>query len=821
MSNTFASTFTTIRADLRYALRGLAKAPGFTATVVLTLGLGLGAVTTMLAIVDSVLLRPVPLPHPEQLVLMSGRNDHDSTTYNLTYPQIDELRRDDHSLASISGYNVLPKPVATATEGARVALLTEVTPQFFSTLGVHARLGRLIGDADRNAPVAVVGETFWQDRLHRDPNVLGSVLRVSGQSRTIIGVLPAEVHFPQGTGSADVYTPISLNGKGEDDLFNGSAMVLARLKPGVPLAQGRTEANSIFLHSLTQTSDRHDSLQVQSYTEFVTGNVQTALMAFLGGVAVLLLIACANAANLQIARATGRMADMNIRSALGASFTRLVQQVVTESVAVSLLGAVLGSGLAYAAIAIIRRAYGHQFARFDELAVHPAALAACAALAVLSGVVAALAPVFNLRRQIGVTAQSANRTTRRSRIPGMLVALQIALTCVLLVTTALFVRTFRALQQVQLGFDPHNVTTLVLMPEDQHRDPDTLRQVNGNLLQRLQSLPGVESASLQSAVPFSNFNLSLNGTTDVEGREFHTGDSAFYSLVSSNFVHAARLPLLRGREFLPQDDSSPALVALVNQAFLKKYLPTGNPIGVSIKFHRDPGDKDSDMPFTQPMTIIGVVGNELQGGDLGAPLQPMVYIDFLQLPHGSLLTQIFNMASEIAVRSPLPQDALNRELRAALTQQAPELTEMGLLPMEQSIAQSLSERRLALRLVAAFGIVALILAAIGIYGVLAYSVEQRRKEIGIRMALGSSRAGVTRLVARQAGTMVLCGLVVGAIAAWPVGRAVKSFLFGVKDLDALSLATAGAVLLLVCALASTIPAWRAAQVDPMEALRSE
>jgi len=413
------------------------------------------------------------------------------------------------------------------------------------------------------------------------------------------------------------------------------------------------------------------------------------------------------------------------------------------------------------------------------------------------------------------------RSTRKTWLPGILVALQIALTCVLLVTGGLFVRTFLRLEDVKLGFDPRRVTTLVMMPGDQNKNPEASRQTIARLLERFGALPGIESATMQTSIPFSDFNVDLNGTTEVSGRVFRGGDTAFYSMVSNNFVHASGLHLMQGREFLPQDDGSSALVAIVNDAFVKQYLPGRDPIGASVKFHREPGDKDSDMPLTRALTVVGVVENELQGGDLGAPYRPIVYMDYAQLPKGSPFAQAFSFVSEFAVRSTLPQPVIEKELRAAMKQVAPDMTEMSMRPMEDGIARSLSERRLALKLVTGFGVDALILAAIGIYGVLAYSVAQRRKEIGIRMALGSSRTSTILLVARQTGLMVLCGLLLGAAGTWPVGHGLRSFLVGVSALDPWALGAAAGALLFVSAIAATVPAWRAARVDPIEALRAE
>jgi ABC-type antimicrobial peptide transport system permease subunit len=326
---------------------------------------------------------------------------------------------------------------------------------------------------------------------------------------------------------------------------------------------------------------------------------------------------------------------------------------------------------------------------------------------------------------------------------------------------------------------------------------------------------------MQSSVPFSNFNVSLNGATEVNGRAFRESDTSFYSLVSTNFVSASGIHLIRGRDFQKWDDSAAAMVGLVNEAFVKQYLPTRDPIGATVKLHRTPGETDAGLPFAQVLTIIGVVENELQGSDLDAPYQPMVYIDYRQIPTGSDFAQVFNLVGEFAIRSNLGQFALDTQLRAITKQTAPDMSELSLQLMQAGIAQSLSQRRLALSLVASFGAIALLLASIGIYGVLTYSVIQRRKEIAIRMALGSSRAGAIKLIVQQASRMVVVGFMLGAAAAWPAGRAVKSFLFGVQALDSTALLSSAAVLLAVCAVATAIPALRAAQNDPIEALRAE
>jgi putative ABC transport system permease protein len=808
--------------DIRYAARSLSAVPGYTATLVCTLTLGLGCVTAMLAVVQSVLLLPVNLPHPQRLVQIyaeEGAQGFSASPRALTYSAIDALRRNTRLFAGVSGYNTLARPVKTP-DGAHVNVLMEVTPNFFQTLGVSAKFGRVIGPGDTSAQVAAVSDEFWRDRLHADPRAVGTAITISGKQWTVIGVLPRAFHPINMPGGPLVYLPISIGPSKSDEFGIESAAVIGRLKGGISIQQARAEAQSVFAHAAGTDAERRRVLMMRSYRELVTGDLQRPLWALLGAALVLLLIACANAANLQIGRTTSRMPEMAVRSALGAGFGRLMQQLVTENVVVSLFSAALGGGLAYLAVAAARHAYANKYPRFDELSIHPLVPCAACVLAVVVGIAASLAPALSIRRQTAgrVNARSA---TRRSHLPGVLVATQVALTCVLLVTSGLFVRTLQSLQNVQLGFDPHGVTTLVLMPENPQQDAQLSRAIETQLLHRFENLPGIQSVTTQTDIPFSNYNVTLHGTTDVAGRTYRRGDSAYYSFVSTNFVKTSGIHLLQGRGFEPADETSGALVALVNQAFVKKFLSDREPLGVTLGFHRNPGDKDSDMPFTQPMTVAGVVQNEIQGGDLGAPYEPMVYLDYLALPQSSFLSQVFSMSAQYAVRSNLPEATVAAELRAVVKQDAPTMVEVSLKPMEEDISQSLGQRRLALRLVAGFGIIALILSAVGIYGVLAYSVALRRREIGIRMALGSTRQMAAGLVVRQAEKMVLLGLLPGIAGAWAAGHALRSFLFGVKPLDTETLVAAGALLLLVSGAAAFFPAMRAAQVDPVETLRAE
>ena len=808
--------------DLRYAIRSLRAVPAYTVTLIGTLALGLGCVAIMLAIVDSVLLRPIALAHSEQLVKLWGQGGpegYHSSDFELSFSVVDELQRSSTLFSGIATYNTDIHPL-TAQDGTRITLITSASSNLFQLLGLSAHYGRLFLPADRGQPVVVVGDGFWRERLHADPHAIGTVVELFGKPRTIIGVLSAGVQFPQGGGSNSVFVPVAINAKGENEFGLDSADTIARLKPGVSAAQALAEAQSIYLNTGKTPVERQRRLMMRSYQDTVTRDMQKPLWTLLAGVGALLLIACANAANLQIGRATNRVGEISIRSALGASFGRIVQQLITESLLVAFTAAALATSIAFFAIRLLRHAYGNDYTRFDEISLHPGMLLAIVLLAILAGIISTVAPALRLRKQV-LRSSGVKGSARSSALPGILVALQIAVTCVLLAVSGLLTRTLHSLADVKLGFDPRHVSTLVLMPADQSQSPQLSRDLEARLLERFNTLPGVEGVTTQSSVPFSSFNVNLNGRTDVEGHAYREGDSANYSLVSTNFVRVSGIHLLQGRTFTQADESSADIVVLVNEAFVHAFTPDRGALGTVIRFHRNPGETDADQPVAQDMTIVGVVENELQGGALDTPYQPLVYLDFAQFPRQSMLSQIFNMSAQYAVRSSLPLAVLDRELRAAIKQDAPSMVEMSLRPMSEGVEQSLGQRRLALRLVTGFSSVALLLSAAGIYGVLAYSVALRRREIGIRMALGSSKKETATFVLRQALRMVLIGLIPGIAGAWASGHAIRSFLYGVGPLDPSTVAVVALLLLLTTVLAAALPTLRAVQVDPAETLRAE
>ncbi len=806
----------TLWQDVRYAVRGLRNAPGLAVTVVLTLALGLGAVTAMLAIVDCVLVRPVALSHADRLVSFShianGKADQ-----QMLYSDLEPLRTGVGGFAAVAASSTQLIPMTTS-DGSRVGLATRVSADFFAVGGVAARMGRVLGAADAHAPVTVVTDAFWQDTLHGNPHVLGSTIRLKDRLFTVVGVMPPGFSMPGVMKGPIVYVPLVLDAKGADQDGVDRTGFLARVKPGVSMASATAEARAVYARGHGAPGESRGELVLRPDQQFVTEDEQPALLALLGACALLLLIACANSANLQIARGIRRTGEMGVRAALGASRGRLARQIATESVTISLLGAALGLSLAYTALHAIRAAYGLRFTRFDELTVNPSVFLACALLAITAGVLASLAPSWRAARDAGSFHGSlATRATRRSRLSGSLVALEIALTCVLLITAGLFIRSYRALAQAPFGFDARHVTAINLLPNNAEPNGAALKQTYDRLLGRLAAIPGVEAAATETSLPYSRFMIDWTSHFRFAGQPERDGNLIHLSLISAGFERTLAMPVRQGRGILPSDVLGARPVCLVSEGFARRFLHGQQVLNRTVVFTSKDPEAEKDSLFKTARTIVGVLPDEVRDRS-----PAIVLIPYAQVPADSDAARfLFGMAPQFAVRSSLPQAALERQLRTALKDAAPEMAEMQISPLEANIVKTFENQQLALRIASGFGLLALALAAVGIYGVLAFSVAERTREIGIRMALGSTRGGAMRFVLRQAATMVAFGLAAGLLCAWPAGHAVRAFLFGVTPLDPVTVGAAVVALLLVGASAAVIPAWRAAQVDPTEALRRE
>lgn len=808
--------------DLRLTFRQLKKSPGFAVTAVLTLALGIGATTAMLAIVDSVLLRPLSFPHSERLMGIDvGDRDRQGSGENvgggMDYKAYQEFKQSAHSLESLSIYTTLPTPLKI--DGvSEVHMVGSVSPDIFSTLEVQPRLGRDFKAEDLGQDVAIVTELFWKKYMQPNSSPLGRIVRMGERDLTVVGVLPAGFQFPLQVEDA-LYTPLHLDREMKDERGFDSFSAIGKLRAGVSKEVARQEGESIVQRLPHDAKQPAPHFWILPYQAAKTGDQKPALLALLAGCALLFTIACVNATSLQLARFTRRTEEIALRASMGATRGRILRQMFTETSVVAALAGALGLIFANFALQYVRLTYGDHFARFDELGIHAKAFLGCFVIVLLSGAASSLLPAMRLLRsspsQSLYQKGASSRVSHRSLLSGALVSMEIGLTCLLLIAGGLFLRTFQALQHVPLGFNPEHATSMVLMPETQNRPLQELSNSYDRLLETMNHLPGVDAAGFVTTLPFSQFQMTIAEEFSFLGTEQSKHPSTQLSAVSADYFRAMQIPLLAGRGIQEGDHLGMPLAVVANQAFVRKFLQGGAAIGKQLQFDKDSG-------FSQPMTIVGVVGDSMQGRDLTGTTEPMLFMSYQQVVASRELANfILGIAPSFVIRSSLAQDALNNQLKNALKTSASGLSIMELNPTSKDLQGSLQSRKLALRLAMSFGFVALLLAAIGIYGSQAYVVAQSTKEIGIRMALGSTRKAAAMVIFRHAMFLSGWGLGFGVVVALLSGRWIKSLLFGVPPQDPLTVALVVLLIAGASILATLVPAYRAASTDPMQALRSE
>ncbi len=805
--------------DARYALRQIRRNPGFAATAIIVLALGLGSTTGMLAIVQSVLMRPLSYRAPEELMAV-GISDQATSTSDLSYPDFQEMRRNLRSFDGIAAHSEMALAVQTP-DGAQMLLVPSVTANCFDLLGVRPMLGRTFRPEDEglNVSAAIVSHEFWQHSLHARPDVIGSSLRINTDLYTIIGVMPPRFSFP--LQSSGVWTALQITPENKTRYGFDTFSVLGRLRSNVTAEQARSEGEAFLRHNPVKGKPSAH-LWLYPYQNLVTGDEKPALLALLGACFLLLVIAVVNVANLQIGRATRRELELAVRASLGATRLRILRQLIVESLVLSFAGAGIGWVLGMTFVQTARRLFS-TYPRFDELRLDVWTFIGCVLLTSVCGVAAALAPAWHiLRRNRSLSLQqgSAGRASRPHRLSGVLVTAEVALTCILLITAGLFLRTFRSLQRVPLGFDANHVTTFLLWPQGGDIAIPTARRAYKQTMDRLQSLHGVQAAAMITSLPVSKFQVTLDGSISIPGVAPLPGkDKPFarFQAASPGYLRAMQIPLLSGRPLADTDINPKQLVGIVNHAFLEKNLPGVDPIGQQIIMERDPGDTEDLLPH---VTIVGVYGDTVQRNEIGGLPEPEVLVPYQQLPvEGMLPHYMVAFAASFAVRSDgsLAAD----DIRNVVKTEAPEFAIDNLEPLTGTVQSLLNTRQLAMEITSGFAWVALLLSAAGLYGVLAHLVGQRVREIGIRLALGATRENVFSLIVGQGLWMVGGGLVLGLIGALATSRGITGFLFGTSAYDPLTYVVAGAVVVGTGTLAILLPARRAAKLEPMDALRCE
>ena len=803
--------------DIRYALRSLAKAPGFTAVTLFTLALGIGANSAIFSVVNGVLIRPFPYLEPDRLVLIretyGGGEEGSVSGANML-----DWQTRAHSFQSMAAWRGISVTLLGSGEPEEMPAAL-VSSDFFRTLGVPMLKGRGLvpGEDHGQGTVAIIGESLWRTRFGADPGILGRTLNLSGTPYTVVGVAPTALDYP---GRTQLYLPLGFGVGRANDRDSHSYDVVARLKPGATLPAAQLDMSAVARGLATEYSQTNTGrgAVVLSFADDMVGSIRPALLLMLGAVGFVLLIACANVANLFLARASSRTRELAVRAALGAGRRRLMQQAMAEAVVLSLLGGALGMLVATWSVDALLALHPRGIPRLSGIEVDGRVLAftllVAFAVGALFGLVPALAaahhdPAESFRGEgRGTSGRQGNR------FRSGLVVTQVALALVLLVGAALLIVSVRRLAGVNPGFQPEHASTFQFsVPSAKYDGADAQRGFVSRVLAQLEAIPGVSHVGAVYFLPLGNGNT--NGDVSIEGepaaapgKERYAG----YRIVMGDYLESMGIAVRRGRAIRPTDAGGQPLVAVVNQAFARAFFPGQDPMGKRVTF----GAPDSTAEWRQ---IVGVVGDVHHDG-LSAPAQPELYVPAAQLS-ADFWTIFVPLPISFVVRSSLPTTSLFPAIKAAVHDVDPEQAVSQLRPVSELVSDSVARYRFSMLLLTVFGALALIIAAVGVYGVMAYAVSQRTRELGIRLALGASRSSVQYLVLGRGLGMAAIGIGIGLAGALALTRLLVSQLFGVSPTDPAVLAAAVGTLAAVSGVACFIPAFRATRVDPVITLRSE
>ncbi|HKN59738.1 MAG TPA: ABC transporter permease [Candidatus Acidoferrales bacterium] len=802
--------------DLRYAARMLRKNLGFTVVAVLTLALGIGANTAIFSVVNAVLLRPLPYLHPDRLVFLSETSQQ-IPDMSISMADFNDWRAMNSVFESTVAYQT--DSVTLTGQGQPEELqMRRVTAGLFPTLGVRPTLGRPLGPEDDKvgaAPVVMLSDTLWSTEFGRDPKVIGKVITLDGESFTVIGVLPSS-HFHETWHQFDVFTSLwrledQLGGPARRDNHPGM-YAYALLKPGVTVEQARAQMVSIAgrLSKQYVQTNLGISASVEPLLGAVVDDVRPSLLVLMGAVGFVLLIGCANVANLLVARATERQREVAIRKALGAGRWRLARQLLTESVLLAFLGGVLGLLIAWWATQGLASAASGAVPRIGDVRVDGWVLAFTFALSLLTGIFFGIFPVLHASRADVNDALKENTPgsgtgTARRRLRDTLVVGELAISLVLLVGAGLTLESLFHVLRADPGFKPGGVLTARFsLPDVKYKTDDQRRQFVSRLTEKLAAIPGVQAAGFKNPLLGGWQNsFAVEGQTPPEPGHF---PSAEMSRVSPGALEAMNAELLRGRFFTPSDNEKAAMACVVDNKLAAKYWPDQDPIGKHV-FLDEP--KPGQAPA--PTTIVGVI-REIKNYGVDHPVLTEIFVPFAQRPGGG---------GNLVIRSAVDASGLTAAMRDAVQSLDPDLPIYGVRTLESFVAENIAPRRLSVLLLSLFAGLALLLAGVGIYGVISYSVTQRLHEIGIRMALGASPRDIVRLVVGQGARLVAAGVAVGIVCAFGLTRLLSSLLFGVSASDPLTFAGVVVLLATVALAAGYIPARRASRTDPLVALRYE
>ncbi len=823
--------------DLRSALRHLRSAPGFTLTAVLTLALGIGATTAIFSIVEGVLLRPLPFRDPGRLVILSDRlaglnvDGHDEA--GVTIPEILAYQRETHAFTSLGGFTGASYELSGAGAPAQVNA-ARLSASIFPTLGVAPLLGRAFTqrEDDASVQVAVISYGMWHSRFHADPHVLGTKVLLDRKPYEIIGVMPRDFEFPLIPGQlnrVDLWVPLSPT---HDELTVGAASwncnMVGRLKPGVTPAQAQQDAERVAQQIMSSfpafMSSLHISALVRPLREDTVREARPLLRTLFLAVAVVLFIACANLAGILLVRVIRRRREIAVRLALGATAATIVRQSLMETLALSLAGGALGLLLAAAALRIGISFLPETLPRISSIGLDWRVVGFAILVAVATGFACGLVPALAAARtHVNETLKEGGRTGtsggRHARLRSALVITEVAVALVLLIASGLLLRSFEKLREVNLGFrSDHMLTASYSLPQKQYATQASIDSFNHEMLRKLQALPGVTAVGITTMLPasgnHSNSGFVAEGYVAPKGQ---TLNLAWPSQVMGDYFTAAGIPLLRGRTFTESDNSKAPLVVIVNQKLAEHFWPGQDPIGKRIRW----GMPETPSPW---MTVVGEIAN-IRNTSVDEDPSYQLYQPFSQntASYGSLAPpdSLDGQGGGIVLRTLLPPESMENAFRAAVRSIDPQLPLTQMRSMDEVVAESEAPRRFNVALISSFAAAAVLLALLGIYSVIAFSAALRTQEMAIRLALGSQRSGVMRLIVSSGAKLGLAGCVIGAAGALFATRLMRTLLFEVSPLDPAVIALAAFSIFVLALAASLVPARRAAAVEPAEALRAE
>jgi putative ABC transport system permease protein len=810
--------------DLRYGARMLLKKPGFTLIAVITLALGIGANTAIFSVVNAVLLRPLPYAEPERLVALWESNTQRPMSRNsISYPNFFDWRAQSQLFERMASYYTISMNLTGIATPVNLRGAT-VSPELFATLGVKPLLGRWFVAEEEKPGIraAIISHSLWQRQFGGDPNIVGRPLTLGGRPFNVVGVMPTGFQFPIEASPVEVWVTSSVDGEKTDpkepaQYENRDAKFLVavgRLKPGVTIEQAQAEMNIIAskLEKQYPDSNTRSGVRLIPYHNDLVYDYSEALWLILGAVGCVLLIACANVANLLLARATARYKEIAVRAALGASRWRVIRQLLTECLLLSLVGGLLGLLLAWWGTEALVKLIPEDMPRLAEVNFDRWVFGFTLLISVVTGVVFGLAPALQaskieLTEAMKEGSRGAGAGAGRGRLRGALVVAEIAIALVVLIGAGLLLQSFRRLQQVDLGFNAGNaLTASVVLPDARYPKHEQVTAFYQALLERVKALPGVEAVSAIAPLPLSGDTFMIS--FEVEGRNIPKGElpNSHFRSISLDYFSAMKIPLLAGRAFTERDNASAPGVVIVNETFANRHFPNENPIGKHIK----PGVSVGGEPFWRE--IVGVVKDVKHRQSLSRDYEPEYYVPHAQIPFNwmSLIMRTTNDARSLA-------RSIQQEVRA-LDRDVPVYR---IKTLDQYLGVAVAQPKFNALLLSLFAGLALLLTAIGLYGVVAFSVVQRAKEIGIRIALGAQTGDVLKMVLRQGLKLTTLGLAIGLAAAYALTRYMQSLLFGVKATDPSTFAAIALLLIAVALMACWIPAKRATKVDPMVALRCE